>query len=344
MKLTPGELYFIRERDKQTKEITRYVKIGLVKDKDNRTSEERALEHQTGNPRELLIYKVIKTPAISEIENIVHGLFATERVSGEWFDFIEPKLKEAIETAQDLADEANLYQDQMLSAAKLAKELSDGKLIDPSTEALAWHGAFLRAEAISKYCCDFASNMKDIFRKKAEDAPEAVEHFATFRERKDRLIFDSTSFELAHPDIFQQFTKTTSKIAPRLTWTRPTDFNNSIEKLNPELYSYGEALIPLIDQARDGIIDGETLHKHYLRILGFEARAKWQLEVAKANIQFLCSTHEGIDGICKWTRVEKVTKIFDEAGFLEAFPDIAKEFMITESQSAALIIDPKKGY
>ena len=98
MKLTPGELYFIRERDKQTKEISRYVKIGLVKEKDDRASKERALEHQTGNPRELLIHKVIKTPAISEIENIVHGLFATERVSGEWFDFSESKLQEAIDT------------------------------------------------------------------------------------------------------------------------------------------------------------------------------------------------------------------------------------------------------
>ena len=108
MKLTPGELYFIRERDKQTSEISRYVKIGLVKEKDDRASKERALEHQTGNPRELLIHAVIKTPAISEIENIVHGLFAPERVSGEWFDFSEAKLKEAMATAQELADEANL--------------------------------------------------------------------------------------------------------------------------------------------------------------------------------------------------------------------------------------------
>jgi hypothetical protein len=158
------------------------------------------------------------------------------------------------------------------------------------------------------------------------------------------LNFDSTSFELAHPDLYQQFTKTTSKIAPRMTWARPKDFNKSIEILNPELHSYGETLLPLIEKARDGKIDGETLHKHYLRILGFEARAKWQLEVAKANIQFLCSIHEGIEGICKWSRVEKVTKSFDEAAFLEAFPDIAKEFMINETQSAALIIDPKQGY
>jgi hypothetical protein len=344
MKLTAGELYFIRERDKQTKEISRYVKIGLVKEKDDRAAKERALEHQTGNPRELMIHTVIKTPAISEIENIVHGLFATERVSGEWFDFSEAKLGEAISTAQDLADEAILYQDEMKSAGHLAKELSDNKIIEPTTEALAWHGAFLRAEAISKYCIDYASSMKDIFRKKVEEKPETVEHFATFRERKDRVFFDTASFELAFPDLYAQFTKTTSRVAARLTWTRPKEFNRSIEILNPELHKYGKSLEPLIEKARNEKIDGETLHKQYLRILGFEARASWQLEIAKANIQFLCSTHGGIDGICKWPRAEKVTKSFDQAAFIEACPDIANQFMVTESQSAALIIDPKHGY
>lgn len=344
MKLTPGELYFIRERDKQTNEISRYVKIGLVKERDNRAAKERALEHQTGNPRELSIHAVIKTPAISEIENIVHGLFAPERVNGEWFDFSEEKLKEAIATAQELAADANLYKDEMLSAAKLAKQISTNEIIEPSTEALAWHGSFLRAEAISKYCKEYASSMKDIFRKKAEEKPESVQRFATFRERKDRLVFDAASFKLTQPDLFQQFTKTVSLVVPRLTWTRPKDFNRSIEVLNPELYEYGMSLEPQIASVRNGTLDSETLHKCYLRILGFEARASWKLEVAKANIQFLCSTNGGIDGICKWPRKVKVTKSFDEPAFIKAFPDIAKQFMVSESQTAALIIDPKQGY
>ena len=344
MKLTSGELYFIRERDKQTNEISRYVKIGLVKERDDRAAKERALEHQTGNPRELLIHAVIKTPAISEIENIVHGLFAPQRVSGEWFDFSEGKLKEAIATAQELADEAILYEDELRGAAKLAMQISSNQIIQPNTEALAWHGAFLRAEAISKYCSEYALSMKDIFRKKAVERPESVQHFATFRERKDRLVFDALSFELALPDLFQQFTKTTSRVSSRLTWTRPKNFNRSIEVLNPELHEYGKFLEPQITAARNGSMDSETLHKCYLRILGFEAKARWQLEVAKANIQFLCSTHGGIDGICKWPRAEKVTKSFDEPAFIEAFPDIANQFMVSESQTAALIIDPRQGY
>ena len=343
MKLTPGELYFIRERDFQTKEISRYVKIGLVREKDDRASQDRALEHQTGNPRELLIYKVIKTPAISEIENIVHGLFATERVSGEWFDFTEAKLAEAIETAQSLADEALLHEDEITTAAELAKVVSSEAMLQPSPEALAWHGAFLRAEAIGKYCSDFAEGMRDVFRE-AIEREEPMEHIAVMRERKDRKIFDATAFELAHPDLYVQFTKVTKKIAPRLTWTRPKDFDKAISRLHPELDAYGTSLEGLTEQARKGEVSNELLHKHYLRLLGFGARANWELEIARANIQSLCGAAGGIEGVCKWSRVEKETKSFDHSAFIEAFPDIAETFMHLESQSAALIIDPMQGY
>ncbi len=63
--LTPGEIYFIREQDVLTKEISDYVKVGLVREGEDRDSDERASEHQTGNPRELSVYKVVKTAAVS---------------------------------------------------------------------------------------------------------------------------------------------------------------------------------------------------------------------------------------------------------------------------------------
>jgi hypothetical protein len=343
MKLTPGELYFICERDKQTKEVSRYVKIGLVKEKDDRASKERALEHQTGNPRELLIHTVIKTPAISAIENIVHGLFATERVSGEWFDFSAVKLAEAIDTAQNLADEAVLYENEIRSAEVFAKEESSLEIVEPTTEALAWHGAFLRAEAVVKYCQDFAVGIKDVFRESIE-AEEEVEHIAIFRERKDRKIFDPIAFEIEFPELYIQFTKITHKISPRLTWSRPKDFDKSISKLHPQLNSYGKTLEGLSEKARVGKISKEELHGHYLKLLGFEARAIWDFEIAKANIQTLCGKSAGIDGICKWSRVNKETRSFDQAAFIDAFPDIAEKFMHLESQSPSLIVDPKQGY
>ena len=63
MKLIAGEIYFIGEKDLKTGLDTKYFKIGIVREgaKGPRTSEERLLEHQTGNPRRLYLRDIVKT-------------------------------------------------------------------------------------------------------------------------------------------------------------------------------------------------------------------------------------------------------------------------------------------
>ncbi len=39
--LTPGEIYFIREKDVLTHEVSNYVKVGLVREGEDRGSDER---------------------------------------------------------------------------------------------------------------------------------------------------------------------------------------------------------------------------------------------------------------------------------------------------------------
>ena len=61
---TPGTLYFITERDPFCDAPAAYVKIGLVRDNDmGRSSDDRLLEHQTGNPRSLRIAALSATAA-----------------------------------------------------------------------------------------------------------------------------------------------------------------------------------------------------------------------------------------------------------------------------------------
>ena len=46
MELASGELYFIRERDPLTREVSNYVKIGLVKDNGARTSYDKRIKNR----------------------------------------------------------------------------------------------------------------------------------------------------------------------------------------------------------------------------------------------------------------------------------------------------------
>ena len=99
MKITPGELYFVGEEDLINGTLTPLVKIGHVREKEDRTSEERAREHQTGNPRHLRVLHAQPSPAVREIEKVLHAEFAPRRIGGEWFHLPGADLEMAIERA-----------------------------------------------------------------------------------------------------------------------------------------------------------------------------------------------------------------------------------------------------
>ena len=105
MNLSAGDLYFIGERDLLTGLETTYFKIGRVKESRDGDAESRLGEHQTGNPRALSLLKVVKAPAISDLEAMVHNQFATARVRGEWFELTADQLDAAIKVAEQRAQE-----------------------------------------------------------------------------------------------------------------------------------------------------------------------------------------------------------------------------------------------
>ena len=64
----PGQLYINRDRDYFSGELGDYVKIGIVKEHETRGSEERRGEHQTGNPREVVIIREFKSRMVEHLE------------------------------------------------------------------------------------------------------------------------------------------------------------------------------------------------------------------------------------------------------------------------------------
>ena len=95
----PGQLYINRDRDYFSGELGDYVKIGIVNEHETRGSEERKGEHQTGNPREVVIIQEFTSRMVQHLESRLHAKFALRRVSGEWFvmddEFVENELLKA---------------------------------------------------------------------------------------------------------------------------------------------------------------------------------------------------------------------------------------------------------
>ena len=114
-----GEVYFIQERDFLTGEMSPYTKIGLVR--DDRASSDRKSDHQTGNPRELVLHAAIPVSMVQTVEKNLHWHFARRRVTGEWFVLNSVELLEATNKCKSLGDEYSGY----VSSIRRAQEFSE---------------------------------------------------------------------------------------------------------------------------------------------------------------------------------------------------------------------------
>ena len=334
----------MREKDLLTSEVSSYVKVGLVRDGEDRGSEERASEHQTGNPRRLFIEKIVKTEVVSAVENMLHDHFANKRVSGEWFDFDEELLQECIDMAENFAADAKMSVTHFSRATELKNRVSTETKIEPTLELIELHKEYLEAETSFNHCQKLASQIREIFVEALENPDIDVDHIVKKQEKKVRLVFDRVAFELAHPEIYLKYIESKVSISSIFRMVRPNDFSSNLKEINPELYEFSRKLEIAIGDVKSNKLSKEYLHSLNLRLLAFESTAEWRLEKAKAAIQVLCGDNAEIIGICKWTRTSKSRTTFDDKKMKEEYSELYNTFCHEEKGATAIIVNPKKPY
>ena len=356
MKIKGGELYFIRENDVRTGELTPYVKIGIVRDKagDDRDSNDRALEHQTGNPRKLFVESIIKTPSVTEIENIIHNLYAEERIYGEWFDFTSDRFKSVKKMAMDLVKMAIDNQEKFEIADLFSSKASRAESIKPTPEIVDWHSKLLAAEVRVKSCVALQSEIKEAFKAiisapvetgTQKEKQATLEPYVKVQEKKARTEFDVEAFKLARPELYEKFVKIIlSTPKGSFTISRPKDLILDLSEIDIELYNYSHEVKEELVRYASDLATQDDLFTARLKLLGFEAKASWDKEIAQANLKAFCQDFSGIEGICKWNRVSKETEIFDKEAMIEAHPKIAEKFMTEVIAAPSVIMQRKRAY
>jgi hypothetical protein len=356
MKLTPGELYFIREVDVRTERLTPYVKIGIVREKagEERTSEDRALEHQTGNPRKLFVDSIIKTPAVSEIENIIHNLNAEERIYGEWFEFTDEQLDLVKNAAKELVRVATNNKEKFALAEVLAETASKPEMVKPTKEITQWHSRLLTAEIRINECKSLQAQIKTVFKgilaepdqtATQNEKQNALAPFVKVQEKKMKMEFNLDAFASERADLYGEFTRVFIT-APKgsFTITRPKNFIASLEKVDPDLYHFSILAKEFLSKFESKKATQEDLHVISLKLLGFEANASWDKEIAQINLKVFCQDYSGIEGICKWNRQSKEVAKFDKDAFIKSHPKIAEKYKVEVQPSASLIVQRKRTY
>lgn len=335
MKLVTGTLYFISEVDVFTSQAFDYYKIGLVKESRKGDSSDRLGEHQTGNPRKLQIKHTVETPAISNLESTMHGLYATERVFGEWFHLPGAKGRTVMRHADRLAQEQFAYAEATATAVKYAKMASNGRTLKATAEARTQHlihqqASFERAALSSIFNAEraFFENLKSskfdttlFFKQSFRKAPK----------------FNEKGLAEKYPSLYKQFFIDDINFSPKFlisklqdqTLKLPSELAKGIQDQSERLDSLGRT--PTLAQVKE-------VHLQHLKFLGFEADAKWREANSKSVLRSLLKTNESIDGIAKWTRVGKNVNTFDKKGLASKHPELIEEFTTYSSVSQFEIV------
>ena len=344
MILTSGEIYFIGEFDLKSGQRTEYVKIGIVRHgaKEDRTSQDRLLEHQTGNPRRLEIIHTITTDAVEAIETNLHYRFARHRVYGEWMRLDSKLLEEAKSEAESLRDQLATHVETFRRAEDLKNHISTEGKLAPTIDSEYWFAKFQDSKVMSKACDEAVEKYNALLTKAAEEGEE-VSEYVTVQERAGARKFDQKSFMEKYPDLYAKFVTQEKSIKGRFLMTSVKKWNRTLEEISPDLSAILTQFESELEKVEGNSIT-TTIHNLYLGVISMQAYADWEKNLAEVQIKNLCGSNEGIEGICTWKRAEQIDEKFDRKALAEAHPEIVEEFMITSAPTKAVIVEPKAAY
>lgn len=326
----------MRELDRDGN-LTEFVKIGLVN--SPRTSEDRLIEHQTGNPRRLVIPEghIVFTEAVSLVEAQLHRRFATDRIGGEWFTFSDPKkLEAAIVASNALAAEVGQATPLLLEAEALESQASNGIMIPATEFALNLVQTLEYAKKQKKATTALNSEIKGLLKKLAEEGGD-LGTAATMKNVTFKPKFDEATFLKDYPDVAQQY------FVEIPGWSHPFNVKYKLSKD----FALQEDFSAQLDEIRDLLPKGKTkvsatdLEEPLLRLPQLEAIVDWDLKLSKAKLQIECGLNEGIEGVCTWKREATSNSSFDSNKLFEADYDLFAQYVLDETTMQYVI--PTKG-
>ena len=340
MIITPGQLYFINEQDVQTGTRSSYYKIGIVRDAAGRDSQNRLLEHQTGNPRKLCIVEALPMPAVEAIETNLHYLFARNRVMGEWMHFSDSELQNAIKKAKELAAEMEENIEDYKFAEILKDTKSNGSKLAATEEAEEWYGTIQDLKEVLEACDDALAQYDDYLYEAIERGID-VSGRAKVQTRAGAKKFDEALFASTYPELYKKYSTSIFPVRGSFRVKPAKDWNPDLSAINQEQV---ELLVEFKDQllkADHSMDTGFALHEKHLGVLEIKKYVEWKIDIANVKLRVMTGDAEGIEGICTWKREEKEVVTFDRTKLQAEHPEEYNACVVQGAETTALIVEPK---
>jgi ribosomal protein S18 len=339
---TRGEIYFIREIEEQVndaKRYTSYTKIGLIKftKDEDRFSEHRLGEHQTGNPRILEIASRVETDCVSVVETYVHRQFGKMRRLGEWFQLSDEQFVTAVDFCRQVADRFKGEISYLDEAKTLKDQVSSGVKIVGNDDTGHWYTEYCRADHVMKSFATLEKIYKAQMKEAAalgEDVSENADVLDVAREK-----FNEENFTLKYPDLYRQFITEQISITGRFTVEKQKDLDLIDDPMIAEFDAVANQMAALLGSSDALVSSGQQIHSIHLELLTANKQAEIDKQIAEAHLKVMCGSADGIEGVCSWKRVEKAKQVLDQKALKAAYPSEFGEF--SEKVTSTRVV-PKK--
>lgn len=335
--MAAGEIYVITEMDPRTRTETDYCKIGIVREKEDRDSNDRAKEHQTGNPRELVVSQRIPTQIVEAVETTLHHLYAPQRISGEWFYMTQPEREAMTKVAVELAAQAEKSAADMKVAADLKAVPSNGTVIEADEQAVATYGTLCRLQFRVKCLDDLKAKIAGVLVEEIKEQGGKTK-VGTVQQRRGREVFDEKGFAAAFPELVAAFTSTTSTVSARFSLAK-----SEYAEVDADVADLQGQVTAAVGIKETGARSAR-LHALHLQIMSAGALAEWGAGNATAHIQVLCGENQGIAGVCTWKREVKSKSTLDKKALKLTHPAEYGEFTSLSAGTEATVIAPDLGF
>jgi len=340
---TGGELYVIGEVDPRTGAKAPFVKIGIVRDNENRTTDQRVKEHQTGNPRLLVVRTVVKTPMVERVETALHDNFAPFRISGEWFHMDDAKVDNVITTAKQMAKEAGKKLQAVKEADELRKQPSDGTVRSADKAGRKLYQLCVESDAVPKVCDDAAKLARETLIG-ARKAKVDVEAFLRIIPKAGTSSINQDALQAEHPKIWSKFRVTKQTISARFTLASARGLDIDVATVAPELVGAAAQLSSRATAAARTSKGFDKVHRAYLEMLSLMSPRDWIRELAEEELRAACGVAAEIEGVCKWNRSLTESTTFDSSAFKKAHPELAEKYTTTKPDYEAFAIAKDRNF
>lgn len=306
MKIDSGTIYFVRETDRETGDLSDLVKIGLVS--DPKSPYLRLKEHQTGNPRKLVFdaNQFVQTSAVEYVEWLIHKTFASERVSGEWFLLPSAKdVERVVAKAQEIASQISSELPLIQKADYLGEVISSEEYLDstPGVEAKAWDLALYNKQ--TSLLGTLRTKTLGCYKKIVEEAGEdAVRDLAKLVHVSPKPKFSPALFIEKYPEIAVQFMRTEPEFKSSKVKLEKTAKESDLPEGFQELKSRVEEVN--ITAISDG--NYYLINDNLVQIEQFLASLSWPQRVLEAELKVFCGNAAGVTGVFDWKRAIEDSK------------------------------------